>query len=98
MAHIDAIPYFDERFLYYGNDKVLHHSKLILQQFRYFVVPEHFLFHIEHEKSTWLQETKKFLERKILIITRIAQQEMRQQYTQQFLSLIQEESSNTSNK
>lgn len=47
-------PRYDERFVGYGNDKVSHAYELFLARFRFVVLPNVFLIHMEHPPPQWL--------------------------------------------
>lgn len=57
----NRIPPFDERFIYYGNDKIQH--ALLMKQlgFKFMVVPDHFIVHQIHDVSQWGKDQSKTL-------------------------------------
>jgi GT2 family glycosyltransferase len=50
---VKKIPLFDERFLYYGDDKVMYHFLMNMLGFRYFVLPNNFIIHLKHHYGDW---------------------------------------------
>jgi glycosyltransferase-like protein LARGE len=53
VAPTALIPKFDERFVYYGYDKIQHIYHLYYSGFRFNVLPNHFIIHYPHHRSNW---------------------------------------------
>lgn len=49
----ELMPLYDERFLYYGLDKILHALSMHLDGFKFVGVSEHFIVHKSHDAAAW---------------------------------------------
>ncbi|EKX52174.1 hypothetical protein GUITHDRAFT_102076 [Guillardia theta CCMP2712] len=59
LGATSSMPFFDERFIHYGNDKAQHVLSLFYKQFKFAVLPFHFLVHWTHELSGWANQQKR---------------------------------------
>ncbi|KAJ1484223.1 glycosyl-transferase for dystroglycan-domain-containing protein [Baffinella frigidus] len=59
LGATDQIPLYDERFVYYGNDKAQHVLNLFYRQFRFAVLPAHFLIHWPHKLAEWADQKER---------------------------------------
>jgi glycosyltransferase-like protein LARGE len=59
VAPTEFIPPYDERFLYYGYDKIQHIYHLYYKGFAFKVIPEHFIVHYPHHRSNWGNQQSK---------------------------------------
>lgn len=53
------VPLYDERFIHYGNDKAQHVLNLFYKQYRFGVLPAHFLLHWTHALAEWADDKKR---------------------------------------
>ena len=53
------IPLYDERFVHYGNDKAQHVLNIFYKQYRFGVLPAHFLLHWTHALAEWADDKKR---------------------------------------
>jgi len=53
IGHMARLPFYDEDFIYYGNDKVVYHIHMALRYFQYMVIPQHFIIHQRHKTGSW---------------------------------------------
>ena len=58
IGNIEEMPFYDERFIYYGDDKVYYHHWMNLMGFKYFVLPDHFITHLWHKQSPWSKKER----------------------------------------
>eukprot|EP01125_Pyxidicula_operculata_P022799 TRINITY_DN9581_c0_g1_i1.p1 TRINITY_DN9581_c0_g1~~TRINITY_DN9581_c0_g1_i1.p1 ORF type:complete len:354 (+),score=35.09 TRINITY_DN9581_c0_g1_i1:65-1126(+) len=56
VSAVVEVPFFDERYIAYGDDKNQFHRHLDFLGFKYNVLPNHFLLHIPHESHPWGKE------------------------------------------
>lgn len=75
MGFTNHLPFFDERFNYYGNDKVYYYYLMDLMKFKFFVDPNHFIVHNPHELSSWSKKERDY--------THIIVQHLSKLYTRQ---------------
>ena len=70
-----CFPDFDERFIYYGADKVeqIHHLSTL--GWRFFVLPLHFVVHVQHASAAWHSTERSESEGKIAELIRLIKQE-----------------------
>jgi hypothetical protein len=47
------LPRYDARFAGYGNDKAVQSYEMSLRGFKFLVLPDSFVIHIEHEAGPW---------------------------------------------
>lgn len=52
-------PAFDERYIYYGNDKNQWNYHLSFLGLEYWVIPDHFITHMPHKKNIWAGDERK---------------------------------------
>ena len=53
IADKTDLPRYDARFAGYGNDKAVQTYEMSLRGFKFLVLPESFVIHIEHEAGPW---------------------------------------------
>eukprot|EP00667_Euglena_gracilis_P014463 EG_transcript_14988 len=58
LVNVQAVPFFDPRFVYYGFDKVTYGWLLHTLGFRFRVLADHFLVHYPHSRDTGWQKTE----------------------------------------
>ena len=49
------VPRYDTRFLGYGNDKTEHCREIFTAKIKYKVLPDAFVFHVQHPRGDWLR-------------------------------------------
>jgi len=67
ISNLNYIPLFDERFIYYGDDKAQWNRHLAHIGFQYWVVPNHFVVHIPHLQNSWAGAERAKLRPQILL-------------------------------
>jgi hypothetical protein len=53
IADKTDLPRYDARFAGYGNDKAVQTYEMSLRGFKFLVMPDSFVIHIEHEAGPW---------------------------------------------
>jgi len=53
VVRLTSMPFYDERFRFYGHDKAQHFEALVSMNFRFRVLPEHFIIHVPHAEHEW---------------------------------------------
>ena len=53
IADKSDLPRYDARFAGYGNDKAVQTYEMSWRKFRFLVIPDSFVIHIEHEAGPW---------------------------------------------
>ncbi|KAL9654619.1 hypothetical protein ABK040_006681 [Willaertia magna] len=75
IGNLAYLSFYDEDFIYYGNDKVVYHIHLALRYFNYFVLPKHFIVHQYHPSGNWKKEKeeeyKSRVDRKLKMLLRM---------------------------
>uniref|UniRef100_A0A7S3DIK6 Uncharacterized protein n=2 Tax=Palpitomonas bilix TaxID=652834 RepID=A0A7S3DIK6_9EUKA len=69
IAATEDVPDFDERFLYYGNDKAQFLLGLHYEGYSFRVIPAHFLVHVPHREGEWKQQERGENSLKIAVLT-----------------------------
>jgi hypothetical protein len=59
LGKTQNIPLYDERFVHYGNDKAQHVLNIFYKQYRFGVLPGHFLVHWTHALAEWADDKKR---------------------------------------
>jgi hypothetical protein len=59
VGNINIMPLYDERFIFYGDDKVILHFAMNMMGVRYYVSNDHFIVHLKHEEANWAKKTRK---------------------------------------
>jgi hypothetical protein len=55
------VPRYDTRFLGYGNDKTEHCREIFAAKIKYKVLPDAFVFHVQHPRGDWLNTDKAWM-------------------------------------
>jgi len=53
IVNMKHVPSFDERFIFYGDDKSQWNRHLSFLEYEYWVLPDHFVIHLPHKPRQW---------------------------------------------
>uniref|UniRef100_A0A6B2LAJ1 Glycosyltransferase 2-like domain-containing protein n=1 Tax=Arcella intermedia TaxID=1963864 RepID=A0A6B2LAJ1_9EUKA len=59
VASFKYVPFFDERFIVYGDDKTQWHRHMAFLDYEYWVVPDCFIIHVPHKLHNWAGKERK---------------------------------------
>ena len=64
------VPRYDAGFLGYGNDKTEHCREIFAAKIKYMVLPEAFVFHMNHPRGDWLSSDQPWVSRSRVALSR----------------------------
>jgi len=76
-----CFPDYDERFIYYGGDKVEQVLHLKQRGWRFFVLPGHFVVHVQHAGVAWHGSERWLSRKKVWLLLDMVRQELKEKVT-----------------
>jgi len=76
-----CFPNYDERFIYYGGDKVEQVLHLKQRGWRFFVLPGHFVVHVQHAGVAWHGSERWLSRKKVWLLLDMVRQELKEKVT-----------------
>jgi len=59
LVNLKYVPFFDERYIYYGDDKTQWNNHLKWLGTEMWVIPNHYILHLPHKPNSWAGQERK---------------------------------------